>query len=505
MKAVILPTAKTADLVPLTSWLPEYLLPVVNKPLAEHLIELLARHEIRDILLVLKHMPFETEKYFGDGSRWGVHLSYSLLRKYRGLADALGHLDSSRLEVPLLCLPGDIVTDLDLSSFVVACGQGRADVCLAQKVGSGRETGLQTVPAEDLGKLEGYPFITTRQTSPLMTNLQPSMVSSVLSEVPSTITLSVEACEVAGRLERIQSPVDLLRINQRVLAGDFPALIIPGKMVAEGIWVGRHSRIHRSARLEAPMLIGDQCNIQSGAVIGSGSVVGNQVIVDEGASVQGSLILDRTYVGAHTDLRSVVVKQNWMLQIPSLLSIHLGDDLILGDLEKKTVAAKGERLVNLGLALVLLVPAAPLLILLYLYHLAVPSKGYFRSEKRFGAGEQMNLAGEVARKTFALYAFRSRNRLLQKLPGLINVIKGDLSLVGVSALDEQELRELPEEWREMRAKAPVGLFHLWELETPQDLEWEEKMIAENYYAVSRSLWGDLQILGKGLLATAFNV
>ena len=42
MKAVILPTAKTADLAPLTSWLPEFLLPVVNKPIVEHLIELLA-------------------------------------------------------------------------------------------------------------------------------------------------------------------------------------------------------------------------------------------------------------------------------------------------------------------------------------------------------------------------------------------------------------------------------------------------------------------------------
>jgi len=115
----------------------------------------------------------------------------------------------------------------------------------------------------------------------------------------------------------------------------------------------------------------------------------------------------------------------------------------------------------------------------------------------------MNLEGEVVPKTFDFYVFQGNNRLLRKLPGLVNVLRGELSLVGVSALDEEELRELPEEWREMRVKAPVGLFHLWELEARQDLEWEERMVTENYYAVSRSLLGDLKILGKGLLATAF--
>lgn len=43
---------------------------------------------------------------------------------------------------------------------------------------------------------------------------------------------------------------------------------------------------------------------------------------------------------------------------------------------------------------------------------------------------------------------------------------------------------------------PVGLFDLWELEPRQDLAWEEKMVIENFYAASRSLWGDLKILSR---------
>ncbi|MEI6155109.1 MAG: sugar phosphate nucleotidyltransferase, partial [Deltaproteobacteria bacterium] len=107
MKAIILPTTNTGNLSPLTSWTPEFLLPVVNKPIVEHLVELLARHHIEEILLIIKHMPYETEKYFGDGSRWGVRLSYSLLRNYRGITDALSRIEASKLEGPFLSLPAD--------------------------------------------------------------------------------------------------------------------------------------------------------------------------------------------------------------------------------------------------------------------------------------------------------------------------------------------------------------------------------------------------------------
>jgi len=503
MKAVILPTADTAALAPLTSWLPEFLLPVVNKPIVVHLIELLVRHNIKEILLVLKHMPYETEAYLSEGSRWGVNLSYALIGTYRGVADALGRLDTSRFADPFLCLPGDIVADLDLSGFIGKRSDQRGDIFLAQTSAGSSEAGPKPLSCEDLSVLDATPFIMTPQAFILMKRLQPSPSPREGCKLPTSSTVSVRACEVAGNLERIQSPVDLLKLNQSVLAGDFPGLIVSGRMAGERIWVGRHTRIHPGARLEAPMILGDHCNVQSGAVLGPDCVIGNQVIVDEGASVQRSLVLDRTYVGPHTDLRNVVVNKNWMLQIPSLLSVHLGDDLILGDLEKQTVTTRGDRLLNLLLALVMLVLTAPLTMVLYLYHLICPSKRYLFSEKRFGAFDQKDFDGRLYARTFYLYSFRSKNRLIRKLPGLINVIRGEASLVGTSALDEGELQDLPEDWRGMRADTPVGLFHLWELDAQQDLEWEEKMVIENYYAASRSLWGDLKILSKGLLATAF--
>jgi NDP-sugar pyrophosphorylase family protein/lipopolysaccharide/colanic/teichoic acid biosynthesis glycosyltransferase len=504
MKAVILPTAATTDLAPLTSWFPEFLLPVVNKPVVEHLIELLVRHDVKEILLILKHMPYETEEYFGDGSRWGVHLSYSLLSTYRGIADALEHIEASTLEGSFLCLPADMVIDLDISSLVNVHPQEGEVISLAQTSSASDLVGLHPRTVQDLRSLEGNPLIATREAFMLIPRIETPGAHGAIPDAPSPDrTVMVNTCKAPGVWRRIQSPADLLTVNRSVLEGHYPGILIPGKMVEPGIWVGRHCRIHPGVRQEPPFLIGDHCNIQSGAVIGSGSVIGNQVIIDEGAAVTGSLVLDRTYVGAHTEIRDAVVRKNWMLQIPTMLTVHLGDDLILGDLERKSLATQGGRLLNVALALVLLLLASPLVALLCAYHLVFPSKKFLMSEKRLGGHGPINLEGKLVPEPFDFYLFRSGNRLVRKLPGLVNVIRGDLNLVGVSALDEADLARMPEDWREMRAGAPVGLFHLWELEARDDLEWEERMVIENYYAASRSQWGDLKILGKGLMAFTF--
>jgi len=494
MKAVILPTAKTEDLAPLTTWMPEFLLPVVNKPVVEHLIELLVRHGVKEILLVLKHMPYETEQYFGDGSRWGARLSYSLLTRYRGIADALGRMESSRLEGPLICLPGDLVTDLDLCGFMDARCRGPGSIVSARPVALSSDPGLSGARAGEAEGLDACPLFLSGEALPSLSALGAPGTPGFPGE-------GVSVYPISCGYERIRSPADLVRVNRRVIEGGFRGILLPGKEIEPGIRVGRHCRMHPRARLEAPVLIGSHCDIQGGSVVGPGSVVGDHVIVDERASIEDSVVLDRTYVGVHARIQNALVRKNWMLQTPTMLEVYLADDLILGDLEKGTLSTQAGRLLNLFLALGLLVLTSPLWVVFLLYHFLLPSKKVLDSQRRLCACGQMSLAGVKTHDTFELFYFKSRNRLIRKLPGLINVIRGDLNLVGVSTLTEEEMEKLPEEWKSLREKAPLGLFHLWELEKEADLGWEEKRVADSYYAVTRTTWGDVKILGKVLPAT----
>ena len=63
---------------PLTSALPKPMVPVVNKPMAEHIVNLLKTHDFKDIIFTLHYLPDVIRDYFGDGSNFGLKINYSV-------------------------------------------------------------------------------------------------------------------------------------------------------------------------------------------------------------------------------------------------------------------------------------------------------------------------------------------------------------------------------------------------------------------------------------------
>ena len=77
MKAVIMAGGEGTRLRPLTSNAPKPMLPLVNRPMMEHIIDLLRSHGIDDIVVTVAFMPNAIRNYFGDGSEFGVRVSYA--------------------------------------------------------------------------------------------------------------------------------------------------------------------------------------------------------------------------------------------------------------------------------------------------------------------------------------------------------------------------------------------------------------------------------------------
>src|SRR5919112_1446855 len=78
MKAVIMAGGQGTRLRPLTSNQPKPMIPIVGVPCMEHIVNLLKEHGFIDIVVTLQFMPEEIRDYFGDGSDWGVSMSYSV-------------------------------------------------------------------------------------------------------------------------------------------------------------------------------------------------------------------------------------------------------------------------------------------------------------------------------------------------------------------------------------------------------------------------------------------
>lgn len=117
-QAVILAGGAGAELRPLTYEVPKSLIPVKGKPILEYTIELLKKHQIRDLILAIGHLGGKIRDHFGNGSRFGVKIRYSREEKPLGTAGALKLARKHLEEAPFLVLHGDVLSKLDLESLL---------------------------------------------------------------------------------------------------------------------------------------------------------------------------------------------------------------------------------------------------------------------------------------------------------------------------------------------------------------------------------------------------
>lgn len=117
MKAMILAAGEGTRLRPLTNMIPKPMLPVGGKPLLEHTICWLRTHGIEQVAINLHHGPWLTQAYLGDGSAWGVRITYSLEDRLLGTAGAVKKLQSY-FDDTFVVVYGDVLTNMDLTGLV---------------------------------------------------------------------------------------------------------------------------------------------------------------------------------------------------------------------------------------------------------------------------------------------------------------------------------------------------------------------------------------------------
>ncbi len=486
MKAVILPAANVELLSPICNWTSDYMIPVVNKPVAEHMIELLLSNDIRDFIFLLNHNPHETEKYFGMGERWGCNITYQLIMDNDGIISALSKIQN-RLNEPFLCMPVNMITNLDISSFADHHNENNGDMTVAVS-----ETGT------GFSEIKRYPFIMNPETLAGLTEADKNMSQKKIIDYMSKKGSKVLYYRDKFDIRSIRTLNDYQGISRAVLKGEIKGINIPGKQVRKGLWVGRQTFIHPEAKILPPLLIGANCNIRREATVGDCSVIGNDVIVDSESEVKRSIIYDSTYVGINTEIKDSIARKNFIFNLPYMSNLYVDDDSILGNMDKTIFLKKAKAVYNSAAASLLFLFFSPLILILYLYHLLFPSKNYLCIKERYGGYSSVNMQGEPEIEKIQRYCFNSSSSLIRKLPGLINVIKGDLRLVGNSPLTKEEVESITEEWQKVRFEAPAGLIHLWETEKSLCISWEDKIISESFYASTRSFRGDVAILLKFL-------
>src|SRR4030081_2521777 len=115
MKAVVMAGGEGSRLRPLTSRQPKPLVPVAGRPIMEHILLHLRRHQMREVIATVQYLGASIRNYFGDGSEQGVALSYSVGVSPLGAAGSV-MLPPQQLSEPFLVISGDSLTDIDLAA-----------------------------------------------------------------------------------------------------------------------------------------------------------------------------------------------------------------------------------------------------------------------------------------------------------------------------------------------------------------------------------------------------
>ena len=117
MRAVVMAGGEGSRLRPLTSQRPKPLVPVAGRPIMEHILLLLRRHQVREVVATVQYLGAYIRNYFGDGSEQGVNLSYSVEDTPLGTAGSV-KLAEDQLRETFVVISGDALTDIDLGAAV---------------------------------------------------------------------------------------------------------------------------------------------------------------------------------------------------------------------------------------------------------------------------------------------------------------------------------------------------------------------------------------------------
>jgi mannose-1-phosphate guanylyltransferase/phosphomannomutase len=311
MKAVIMAGGEGTRLRPQTSNLPKPMLPLVGRPMMEHIVSLLRRHGITDIVVTVAFLPNAIRSYFGNGSELGVRMVYATEETPLGTA---GSVRNARDELTerFLVISGDVLTDIDLTSMIEFHEKNNALATLALcAVENPLEFGI-VITRED-GSIErflekpgwGQVFSDTINTGIYV--LEPEIFDVIpegravdfSSEVFPTVLEAggpIFGYVANGYWEDVGTTAAYLKAHEDILNGKVE-VDISGFELKPGVFLGKGSSVDPSARLDAPAFIGENCTIDEDAVIGAYTTVGANTRVSERAELRHSVVGENSYIG----------------------------------------------------------------------------------------------------------------------------------------------------------------------------------------------------------------
>lgn len=536
LHAVVLATNQRSDWAPGGPHQPAALLSGLGLPLIQHTLRWLDAQQLAGITVVSHERPYVLAPHVASLQ---TPVRHWLERQTRGTVGILRQVAQAHPGT-LLIVEGPLRTELNLQALW--CAHRRTGATMTCGVVSAERApgALRVVRGHNqrivrAGSAEDLPSAT-----------------EALAGLTLLETSSLEAFKLDESDYQQELLCSLLAGAQPVFGVDCPdawnaawspqgyAQFLQARLVEqrEGVYVAPGARVDPRARLIAPCYIAAGSRIEAEAEVGPAVCIEAHAQIGRGSRLQHCQVLPYTRVSAGSRWKHGVIFPHGFT--PWGASAAAGE--VSEDLDAAWQPPWGERLHTLldqSLAALLLLLMAPLwLLIIAAIKLDSPGPAFY-TQLRSGRDPRPYRLGSPRGGVFACYKFRTmhadadrrvqelraqnqygegaffkladdpritrvgsflRKTSLDELPQLINVLKGEMRLVGNRPLPLYEAEALQEDWQRTRFLAPAGITGLWQISGRSELSEKERLVLDAYYSVTRSFWGDWGILLRTLPA-----
>jgi mannose-1-phosphate guanylyltransferase len=311
VRAMVMAAGLGTRLRPLTDFLPKPMMPVANRPVLHHLLNLLRRHDVREVGINLHVFPEMIQRYFGDGSALGMSIEWSYEAELLGTAGGTKKLEEFWGREPILITSGDGLHDVDVTALL---GHHR------------RTGGLATLTVKPVSDPSAYGVvILDRDTRVLgfqekprreearsdLANcgiyvIEPELLDRIPTDTfvdfgeqiwPGLVAANEEVYAYTtmaywndvGDLDELRNTIlDAVRGHVRVE--------VAGEEIAPGVWAEAGCKIDDSASIEGPVVLGRNVVIEAGARVRGPAAIGADCHVGEAAAIRSAALLPGSVV-----------------------------------------------------------------------------------------------------------------------------------------------------------------------------------------------------------------
>ncbi|MEM3799129.1 MAG: NDP-sugar synthase [Thermoprotei archaeon] len=319
MKAVVLAGGFSTRLRPLTNYIPKPLVPVVNKPIIEHVVERLREANVREIIFTLHYRAKEIMDYFGDGTKYGIIPEYRVEDKPLGTAGSVKNVEDLLDEV-FIVVSGDVLFDFDLTEAIKNhTKKGNVATIVLSEVENVQHFGVAELNSDN--RIVGFvekpnpSRVKSRMVNTGIYVFNRNVLDLVKNNTKTDFSLDVFPKLVRqgqlygfnpkGFWYDVGTFQGLLKAQREVLSGR-TRIKPPGRRLTEGVYIQGEAEVDDVERLSGPALIGDGSKVEAGVVIKYSSI-GKNTRLEAGSALIESIAMDECRVGFNSILAGVIL------------------------------------------------------------------------------------------------------------------------------------------------------------------------------------------------------